>query len=329
MILENDDLNLENLTTESDIERCRKEVEQLKYERKYNAAMEKIISLFNAGHTDADLMMDLAQIYYDTQDYERAAVWANNTYNKSQDLEALLFLAKIYSSDDKMEQMAETLNSALEKPVNAFNHEQRKTIDDLLFYIELSYEEDEIEAKFPNAAKWLKNSDDILNAEIIDAPENTASILQEPILESSKEKNASALEITEMQIENNEDFDIQSFIMALVSGHDVVQSDWELVIKCNTELIMQTVSQINISLNKKILVLNCIASAFYQYKILEKAIVFLKAALEFNDQDDLILKNLGYIYYEQGNMENAMIVLQAVQNKDFMVCDLLQKCIVE
>lgn len=53
----------------------RKEILTLKDNEDYEEAMLKIVELFDTGYNDIDIMYELAEIYYLTNDYERAATW--------------------------------------------------------------------------------------------------------------------------------------------------------------------------------------------------------------------------------------------------------------
>ncbi len=327
-----DDLNVESIKTQEDINRCRTAIIELKKERKYNAAMEKIISLFNAGYTDADLMLDLAQIYYNTQDYTRAESWARNSYNKDGSTDTLIFLAKIYSSDDKMENMAEILNEILENNYDAFSDEQKKLIDDLIFYVELTYELGEINKKFPNIAKWMNRNDAIDDS--FEEPEATDNKEDEAFNDNINNEqqdeceNDSSIEenITESFGNDESEKKVKDILVELASGESISDKEVDYLIQHNASGLIGAIDSLSVSLNKKILTDNFIAAAYYEKGKPDEAILLLKAALNIDDQNDLILKNIGFIFWTQGDRRKAQISLQAVEHKDFMVCDILKKC---
>ncbi|MDQ0205145.1 tetratricopeptide repeat protein [Pectinatus haikarae] len=324
-----DDLNIEKILTQEDVERCRKEIVELKKERKYNAVMEKIISLFNAGHTDADLMLDLAQIYYDTQDYARAETWAANSYNKSGDLDTLIFLAKIYSTDDKMDKMAEILNKILGNDSDLFSEEQKKSTDDMVFYIELTYESDEIAEKFPNIAKGMEKEDilpeaDFEEEKFVDKVENIFTDNENNHIEIENNTLTDETEIGPDDSQREEKID--GILQEMANGGNISDKDFAFVMRYPSAVITEGVNSLHISLTKKILLYNYIAASYYENNRFSDAIKILQEALAIDDQDDLILKNIGFVFFEQGDKGKAKIALQAVKNKDFMLCDLLKKC---
>lgn len=320
---ENDALNVQELKTENDIEKCLNELPELKKERKYNAIMERVLSLFNAGHITSDLMLELAQIYYNTQDYARAATWATNAFKHDNNIAALLFLARIYSADDKMNKMAETLDLLLKNEVEKFSAEQLKIIDDLLFYIELSYETEEINTKFPNIALWM--NDDAINKKQYLPDESNTATTDSSIEKISPQENAEE-NISETQEVATNKLNLADILLRISTGAVLADAEIIFLQEQDTAAIIDLVTTLQTSLSKKILLYNFIAAVYYEIDAKEKTIIMLKAALAIDDQDDLILKNLGYVFYTQGDFVKAFTVLRAISRKDFMVCELLKKC---
>ncbi|MBB5336840.1 tetratricopeptide repeat protein [Pectinatus brassicae] len=329
MSLTNENFNNMELNTEKAVQECREEIDKLKREYKYNAVMEKIISLFNAGHTDSDLMLDLSQIYYNIQDYERAEKWAINAFTKDGNLDAHIFLAKIYSADDKIEKMAEILNLILINSKDEFTSEQSKIIDDLLFYIELSYEEDEIKNKFPNIAKWINMDDDIgiSPRNIVQADEIIEDLNEESIIQPELiDENDSVFSTSDI-CSNKVVFDLKTVVVKSAEGTAINEDEICQLQTCKPADIITEIENLKISLHKKLLVYNFMASVYYKIAKFDEAIVLLKTALSIDDENEFILKNLGFVFYKKGELENAKIVFMAITNKDFMICELLEKCI--
>ena len=50
------------------------------------------------------------------------------------------------------------------------------------------------------------------------------------------------------------------------------------------------------------------------------------AYLLLDDENDFILKNLGYLLCQNGEYPNALVVLKDIKHKDFAVLDLIAKC---
>lgn len=156
------DLHIDKLSSKAEIESAREAVKSLLKEKKYNAAMEKIISLFNAGHTDSDLMYELAGIYFVNHDYPRAEKWALNSVEKNKKMQAYILLAQIYSAQEQNEYMAAALNQAL-SVAEEISEKQNKFLEDMLLVVELSYDEEVIAKKYPHIAKHMqKEKDDMV-----------------------------------------------------------------------------------------------------------------------------------------------------------------------
>lgn len=52
----------------------------------------------------------------------------------------------------------------------------------------------------------------------------------------------------------------------------------------------------------------------------------MRQALLLDDENDFILKNLGYLLCQNGEYPNALVVLKDIKHKDFAVLDLIAKC---
>ena len=77
---------------------------------------------------------------------------------------------------------------------------------------------------------------------------------------------------------------------------------------------------------KKLWLFNYIANIFRIHNDLNSAIYLLRQALLLDDENDLILANLGYLLYLNQDYINALNTLNDIKIKDFATLDLIQKC---
>ena len=105
-------------------ELLRKEILTLKANEDYEEAMLKIVELFELGYNDIDVMYELAEIYYLTNDYERAATWvgkilgANNSHKKT-----LLLAIQIYNNSGQSEKALPVIELLLSRSDAKFINE--------------------------------------------------------------------------------------------------------------------------------------------------------------------------------------------------------------
>lgn len=99
--------------------------------------------------------------------------------------------------------------------------------------------------------------------------------------------------------------------------------DADIILKYTASEVTKVIDSIVLSYNKKVQLYNIIAGLFYRNEFLEEAVFLLRQALLMDDEDDLILKNLGYVLSRLGEKDAATIVLQDIPELDFMVQDML------
>ena len=59
---------------------------------------------------------------------------------------------------------------------------------------------------------------------------------------------------------------------------------------------------------------------------LKTALYLLRQALLLDDENEIVLKNLGYLLYKNGEYKAASSVLEDITVKDFAVSDLIRQC---
>ena len=92
------------------------------------------------------------------------------------------------------------------------------------------------------------------------------------------------------------------------------------------EQVSQCIMSQVLSYKKKLWLFNYLADIFRTHNNLQSAIFLLRQALLLDDENDFILKNLGYLLCQNGEYPNALVVLKDIKHKDFAVLDLIAKC---
>ena len=92
------------------------------------------------------------------------------------------------------------------------------------------------------------------------------------------------------------------------------------------EQVSQCIMSQVLSYKKKIWLFNYLADIFRTHNNLQSAIFLLRQALLLDDENDFILKNLGYLLCQNGEYPNALVVLKDIKHKDFAILDLIAKC---
>lgn len=81
-----------------------------------------------------------------------------------------------------------------------------------------------------------------------------------------------------------------------------------------------------LSYKKKIWLFNYLADIFRSHNNAKTALYLLRQALLLDDENDIILKNLGYLLYKNGEYKAALAALEDITVKDFAVLDLIRQC---
>ena len=269
-------------------ELLRKEILTLKANEDYEEAMLKIVELFDTGYNDIDIMYELAEIYYLTNDYERAATWVgkilgvNNSHQ-----ETLLLAIKIYNNSGQSEKTLPIIELLLSRSDDKFINENKEFFSGII-----NVNKDQID-QFKLISKFITADNIVLNE-------------------------------TSVRITSNEvDFCINSYLTKILKQEQIADKEVDIAINQEKEVVAEAIMAYQTSLVNKIALYNYFSYAKFKLDALTDSIYYLKQSLLIDDQNDLVLKNLGFVLSKNNEQSAAKEYLQKVQNKDFMVLDLL------
>ena len=269
-------------------ELLRKEILTLKANEDYEEAMLKIVELFDTGYNDIDIMYELAEIYYLTNDYERAATWVgkilgvNNSHQ-----ETLLLAIKIYNNSGQSEKTLPIIELLLSRSDDKFINENKEFFSGII-----NVNKDQID-QFKLISKFITADNIVLN------------------------------ETSVSRTSNEVDFCINSYLTKILKQEQIADKEVDIAINQEKEVVAEAIMAYQTSLVNKIALYNYFSYAKFKLDALTDSIYYLKQSLLIDDQNDLVLKNLGFVLSKNNEQSAAKEYLQKVQNKDFMVLDLL------
>lgn len=269
-------------------ELLRKEILTLKANEDYEEAMLKIVELFDTGYNDIDIMYELAEIYYLTNDYERAATWVgkilgvNNSHQ-----ETLLLAIKIYNNSGQSEKTLPIIELLLSRSDDKFINENKEFFSGII-----NVNKDQID-QFKLISKFITADNIVLN------------------------------ETRVSRTSNEVDFCINSYLTKILKQEQIADKEVDIAINQEKEVVAEAIMAYQTSLVNKIALYNYFSYAKFKLDALTDSIYYLKQALLIDDKNDLVLKNLGFVLFKNNEQSVAKEYLQKVQNKDFMVLDLL------
>ena len=269
-------------------ELLRKEILTLKDNEDYEEAMLKIVELFELGYNDIDVMYELAEIYYLTNDYERAATWVgkilgvNNSHQ-----ETLLLAIKIYNNSGQSEKTLPVIELLLSRSDAKFINENKEFFSGII-----NVNKEQI-AQFKLISKFINADNIVLNETSVSTTSNEV------------------------------DFCINSYLTKILKQEQIADKEVDVAINQDKEVVAEAIMAYQTSLVNKIALYNYFSYAKFKLDALTDSIYYLKQALLIDDKNDLVLKNLGFVLFKNNEQSVAKEYLQKVQNKDFMVLDLL------
>ena len=270
-------------------ELLRKEILTLKDNEDYEEAMLKIVELFDTGYNDIDIMYELAEIYYLTNDYERAATWvgkilgANNSHQ-----ETLLLAIQIYNNSGQSEKALPVIELLLSRSDAKFINENKEFFSGII----------------------NKNIEQVTNYKLI-----SNFINFNDFDEAENLSNEIPIQVKKVSIND--------YLRKILAQEEIADSEVDEIIKVSRDNISEEIMKFEASLVSKIALYNYFS--FMQFKLnnFENSIYYLKQALIIDDQNDMLLKNIGFVLFKNNQMVESKEYLQKVKNKDFMVLDLI------
>ena len=267
----------------------RKEILTLKDNEDYEEAMLKIVELFELGYNDIDVMYELAEIYYLTNDYERAATWVgkilgvNNSHQ-----ETLLLAIKIYNNSGQSEKTLPIIELLLSRSDAKFINENKEFFSGII----------------------NKNIEQVTNYKLI-----SNFINFNDFDEAENLSNEIPIQVKKVSIND--------YLRKILAQEEIADSEVDEIIKVSRDNISEEIMKFEASLVSKIALYNYFS--FMQFKLnnFENSIYYLKRALIIDDQNDMLLKNIGFALFKNNQMVESKEYLQKVKNKDFMVLDLI------
>lgn len=145
-----------------------------------------------------------------------------------------------------------------------------------------------------------------------------------------KEKNISTIN-KEVQEAKLDDFDtIFKIIKTLWEKGRLDEKDKDILLKSQLLLIEKAIKEQYLSLKKQIWLFTYVANLFRNREIFDSAIYLLRSALKYDDEDSILLKNIGYTLIQKGEIKAGLTFLEDSKKDDlyhfqidFTVLDLI------
>lgn len=317
----NDDENLLNAILS--------DIQNLKHNKAYEEVLSYIQHLFENKRNliTQDIIYELADVYFLMQDYQRAFNWIQKfSKQNSKDCRSFLLSAQIYLNLGKKEDALNTIDTLFKLNIVLSTEQDYKNLDKIIEHLKKIFKTDKLLRRCPSINDYQKKRRYLLKQQ-----KNTNFSVEHssdrPKISSTSSTNTSITITTEKS---------QGAIMPNSPLHQTINHIWDLQHASNEDIkillannapkISECIMTQVLAYTKKLWLFNYIANVFRLHNDLNSAIYLLRQALLLDDENDLILANLGYLLYLNQDYVNALTTLNDIKIKDFATLDLIQKC---
>lgn len=280
---------------------------------------------------DIEATYNCAYSYYMLGDYERAVKWVNNTLTMDRNhLKARLLLARICLFEDRTDDGLAIFDFVLSNYESVLSEDTKEELEEILEYYGET-EETMISDRYPAIAKFL-GMDQII-------PDNKREVEGEMSAEASCEIDDNQCVDAETQsmiaemkallqkstINSNAGVDVSggTHTFEISENKAIIDVDAQPKAINDCQKNVEDVLENNISLVKKIKVLNAFAGAAFVNKDYESARIYLQNALSLDCGHDATIRNLAILEKCAGDGDKALEYVAMLEMTDFCLLSLL------
>lgn len=281
------------------------DMRQRMQDKDYAAAIEIMAEMAASGYMDADTMYLGAKCYFMLGDYDRAAKWMDNVLSRQADsLSARILLSALCIAQKRYEdglKICEFILSDREKVLSA---EDEELLENGLKYVAAMQKA--LFNDYPACRNYLGITDEAANAlaklhKLMDDAKQGEGFVQARSAEDGVEKTGDVEVAAETGVKCKE----EQFVKVDTGA------------AFDTNRIVTDVMSKAVSLRDKVKLFNAFAGGCYQAGDYQSAFELLSAALQLDDKDDLILKNMAYTCMAAGEKEQALEYAAKMTMVDF------------
>ncbi len=287
------------------------DLHRFKHDKLYDEALACIQTLFDLKSGSNDLIYETAELHFLKEDY-------TGCYSHLQrfiaaeplDARGSLLMTQLLLQFNQRDEAIDFLNKLLGQNIQQSFSEEKfyQSLDELISKLKRSIKAEKLLRRCPKLADYEK--------------------LRRRILRSAKQKAAQP-EKTAADDINKGGIIMDELTKTIAHVWDmqrVNSDDTAVLLSAKADRLSDCIFCQVLSYKKKIWLFNCIAAALYRKGKIDTAVHLLRQAMMLDDENDLILKNLGYLLCQKGEYSAAQAVLSDIAAKDLATEDLLKKC---
>lgn len=300
-------------------QKLRSDVQQFKRRGLYREALAALQTLSELHGAGSGLIYETAEIYFAMREYTDCYKWLQRFIAKEPlDARGSLLMAQLLLCFDRRDDAVNFLNKLLNQKPDFPEERHYESLDKLIDRLKKILKAEKLLRRCPKLAAYEKIRRQMKRS------------LRQPA--DGGRDSGTLITQGEMQMnENQSAVSAGSYKLAKTIEHvwDMQRAnddDTAALLEAKAEKISECIFCQVLSYKKKLWLFNCIAGVFYYHDRLDAAVHLLRQALLLDDEDGLILKNLGYLLCKKGEYSAAKAALGDIGVKDFATQDLIRKC---
>ena len=312
---------LEKAHEENFIDVLFQELCTFKQKQMYEEALGCIQTIFETTGATLDIIYELADIYFLTGDFERSFKWLQRFKKQApHDCRGYLLEAQLLLEYSQKDEALTVIDKLLTANIPLVNEQDFITLDHIIEKLKRIFKYDKLLRRCPALQVYQKQRRQRLKTQKNITKNTTLSEINEndlvPIEDNAANAKGDIMSTSPLQNTISHIWDLQS------SNAE----DTAIILAHSSSEVSECIMMQVLSLKKKIWLFNYLADLFRTNDNLNSSVYLLRQALLLDDENDLILKNLGYLLCQLGDYANATLVLNDINHKDFAVLDLIEKC---
>lgn len=308
----------------------------------YVEAVDTMAEIAQHKKMDPEIMAIGASCYFMTGDYERAAKWVNNTLTYDpNNISARLLLGRLCFVEDKLQEGFDLLSFVVEKLQPGLKEEDKEKLLDMLAYchdnmgdmmekypiLEDYFKEHYVASASPALMSQGSSIQDMLEASLSPMEDEPQAVEEQPVDEGKTKAQAAVdrlkalLNKSKGHTQEDKPDEREKTVERVVSLQKMEKAEGVAPVDEkrdeSVEALVNKVMGSDISLRDKIRALNNFASGLYLNDDYDGAFILLKKALEIDDHDPFILRNIAYVCLAMKDKDKALEFASRLPMMDF------------
>ena len=303
------------------------DIKNLKHKKAYEEVLSYIQHLFENKRNliTQDIIYELADVYFLMQDYQRAFNWIQKFSKQNpKDCRSFLLSAQIYLNLGQKEDALNTIDTLFKLNIVLSTEQNYKNLDKIIEHLKKIFKTDKLLRRCPSINDYQKKRRYLLKQQ--KATNFSVEHSSDKLNGSSNSSTNTSITTEKSQGAIMPNLPLQQTINHIWDLHHASDEDINILLANNAPKISECIMTQVLAYTKKLWLFNYIANIFRIHNDLNSAIYLLRQALLLDDENDLILTNLGYLLYLNQDYINALNTLNDIKIKDFATLDLIQKC---